>query len=67
MIVDGTSFRGWDQAGAGHSSNILLRPDSAGEPYAGPYFPVIWSARDMEGQATHNVWTAPTFEATPRL
>jgi ectoine hydroxylase-related dioxygenase (phytanoyl-CoA dioxygenase family) len=32
MIVDGTAFRGWDEEGAGHSSNILLRPESAGEP-----------------------------------
>ena len=67
MIVDGTSFRGWDREGAGHSSNVLLRPECAGEPYAGPYFPVIWSAKDMEGETTHNCWVAPTFAATPRL
>ena len=67
MIVDGTSFCGWDHAGAGHSSNFLLKPVGAGEPYAGPYFPVIWSAHKTEGEATHNVWAAPTFSATPRL
>ena len=61
MIVDGTSFRGWDQEGASHSSNVLLRPMGAGEPYAGPYFPVLWSARQCVGEATQNAWVAPSF------
>ena len=66
MIVDGTSFRGWDHEGSGHSSNILLRPKDAGERYAGPYFPVIWSRGEYQGE-NRNAWVAPAFAPLPRL
>lgn len=67
MIVDGTVFRGFDQEGAGHSSNTLLMPEAAGEPYAGPYFPVIWSEGAYPGAVAQNTWAAPSSVPKPRL
>ena len=51
MIADGTRYRAG--SGDGHSSNTLLQPTD-GDPYAGPYFPVIYRL----GQPLANVWAA---------
>jgi ectoine hydroxylase-related dioxygenase (phytanoyl-CoA dioxygenase family) len=49
MIPDGTRFSA--KARSGHSSMTLCQPRD-GEPFAGPYFPVIY----REGDPLANVW-----------
>lgn len=53
MMPDGTRFIAGNE-GEGHTSNILLQPKD-GEPYAGPYFPVIYRKNDPIA----NVWRTP--------
>ncbi|MBI4427674.1 MAG: phytanoyl-CoA dioxygenase family protein [Ignavibacteriales bacterium] len=54
LIADGTRYKAGTTSDD-HTSNTLLHP-ADGEPYAGPYFPVLF----REGEPFANIWITAT-------
>lgn len=59
LIADGTRYKAGSSS-EDHSSNILLRPKH-GDPYAGPYFPVLY----REDEPMGNVWATTAVNRKP--